>query len=190
MAKDGSMGMIIGLGVAAAAAYALYEYLQSACGVGGSMAGGSVCGFLSPLGIVPVATTAAAPAATSTQAAGLPTQTTATLTNVTAPGQPFAAGDSFSLLITGPMNTAVTGTASQNGATSSSTNFGTTNSAGQKLVTGTWDSTDVGTWIESWQAGSTTPATLSFSIAPAAGVSGIGYINRIPRGFINRRRLG
>jgi hypothetical protein len=183
---NSSLGTIIGLGVAAAAAYALYEYLQSACASGGSMAGGTVCGFLSPLGITPAAVSVAATTQGSTAAPVA--KTTATLTNVTAPGQPFAAGDNFQLLVTGPANSPVIGTASQNGAVTSSTNFGTTNSAGQFLTTGSWDSTDVGAWVESWQVGSATPASLVFSIA-GSGVSGLGAINRIPRGLIHRGKI-
>jgi hypothetical protein len=234
MAKDSPVGMIIGLGVAAAAAWALYEWLSTQCTTStSSLYGGSLCSDLSFLGFgTPAAaisnTTSSSTSSGSTSGSGTPavTQTTAKLTNLTAPGQPYAVGDSFQLVISGPPNQPVTGSASQNGAVSSSTNFGTTNSAGQLVITGTWGASDAGTWLEAWQVGNSAPAAVNFTIgggsapspvngtcpagyafvqpatgfppvpngapicSPIAGVSGIGYINRIPRGFINRRRTG
>jgi hypothetical protein len=101
--------------------------------------------------------------------------TTATITNVSRPGQSFQVGDSWSLLITGTPGVAVVGTASQNGAAPSSSNFETTNESGQLTLTGTFGAGDVGTWSESWLVGSGSPYTISFSVAnpvtPPANVS-------------------
>jgi hypothetical protein len=196
MAQSNAVGTIITLGVIGAAAWALYEWLSSQCSTpGSSLYGGSICGF-----IPGVTVSASTPATTSGATAGTPattaaattapavTQTTATLSNATSPGAPFAAGDNFQLVITGPANSPVVGTASQNGAVSSSTNFGTTNASGQLIITGGWGAGDVGSWQETWQVGTATPAALNFSIA-AAGVSGLSS-NRVPIGQIHRMRLG
>lgn len=187
---NNTTGTLITLGIVGAAAWALYEWLSSECSTSGSsLYGGTVCGFLTPLGIgtpAPASTPATTTTTSSTSPASTaPAVTTAVLTNLTAPGQPFAAGDSFQLVVTGPANSQVTGTASQNGAVTSSTNFGTTNASGQLVITGGWDSTDVGSWVESWQVGSATPAPLTFNIG-AAGVAGLRGINRIPMGVIHR----
>jgi hypothetical protein len=115
------------------------------------------------------------------------TQTTAVLSNATSPGAPFAAGDSFQLIVTGPPNSPVIGTASQNGAVSSSSPFGSTDANGQKIITGGWTAADIGNWQETWQVGSAAPAALNFSIA-ASGVSGLSS-NRVPIDQIHRMRF-
>jgi len=185
----GATGSIITLAIVGAAAYALYEWLLSQCETSGSsLYGGTICGMVPgvsiPVGTVPVTSTPL------TAAPALPAvvpPTTAVLTNVTKPNSAFQAGDSFQLLITGPPNSPVIGTASQNGAVTSSTSFGSTNASGQAIITGSWDSTDVGQWQESWQVGSSAPAPLSFQVY-AAGVSGLGFINRMPASFVNSPR--
>jgi hypothetical protein len=192
MAKDGAVGTIIGIGVFAAAAFALYEWLQSQCSTSGStLYGGSICGTLSNIGLAPVSVVAPLTTAASVVSApSVPTQTTAVLSNLTSPGQPYAVGDSFQLLVTGPPNQPVIGSASQNGNVTSSTNFGNTDANGQLIVTGSWGPGNAGSWVESWQVGSAAPASLTFTIAPS-GVAGLGSgSNRIARGLINRGSYG
>lgn len=176
MAKD-AMGSIITLAVVGAAAYALYEWLQSQCTtLGSSLYGGTICSF------VPGITVAAATAGTTATTPAAVTQTVAMLNNVSRPGQPFQAGDTYQLIISGPPSSAVSGTAQQNSAASSTSSFGSTNSQGQLVITGTYGAGDVGVWSESWTAGSAAPAQLNFSISAAPGVSGIG---QMPVSFVN-----
>lgn len=105
-----------------------------------------------------------------------PVVTTATLENTSAPGQPFVAGDSFTLTIIGSPGVAVNEISStQNGNSMGGAAFGSTDSTGTLLISGTFSQNDVGNWSESWQAGSGAPAILSFQVAasPSQG-SGSG----------------
>ena len=74
------------------------------------MPSGFICG------LVPGTTVAAKTTAPATIPAGptVPTATGATLNNVSRPGQPFQAGDTFQLIVTGPPNSTVMGTGQQN----------------------------------------------------------------------------
>ena len=102
--------------------------------------------------------------------------TTATLENTSAPGQPFVAGDSFTLTIIGSPGVAVNEISStQNGNSMGGAAFGSTDSTGTLLISGTFSQNDVGNWQENWQAGSGAPAILSFQVAasPSQG-SGSG----------------
>lgn len=94
-------------------------------------------------------------------------QTSVTLENVSNPGQPFQAGDSFQLTISGPANAAVTGSASQNGIAPSTSNQGTTNPSGQLIIQGNFGAGDVGTWQETWTVAGASPTQLSFTVAAA-----------------------
>jgi len=197
---DKTTGTLITVAVVGAAAYALYEYLLSQCNAGTPPSWLPFQCANIPGYIPPTATSAPTPIVSQPTGPAI-AATTAVLTNVTAPGQPYQAGDSFRLVITGPPNAPVIGTASQNGSVSSSTNFGNTDSTGTKIITGTWDATNVGQWQQAWQVGNSQPAALSFTIA-AKGVSGLGYIfqhpyvvklgqspfagNRIPMSLIHR----
>lgn len=93
------------------------------------------------------------------------TQTQAGIHNDTNPANVnlFQVGDSWTLTITGPPNTPVTGSATHNGATSTGS-FGSTDSSGTKVIKGTMDSSTVGSWSEVWQVGNTTPASINFSV--------------------------
>jgi hypothetical protein len=184
MQKDDMTGTLITLGIVGAAAYLLYEWLSSSCATNPT---GFLCGVFG-MGAPAVSaqtpttqTSSSGAASTSTQAPAA-VATTAVLTDITRPAGPFQAGDSFQLVITGPPNSQVIGTGSQNGAVSSSTNFGNTNANGTLIITGTWSAQNVGQWVESWQVGNSSPFPLSFTIQPAGGTSGI---NRIPAGLIN-----
>jgi hypothetical protein len=105
------------------------------------------------------------------------TATSAVLSNVSRPGQSFQVGDQWSLVISGDAGEAVTGSASQNGASVSSSNFGTTNESGQLTLGGTFGAGDVGTWSEVWQVGTGAAYPVSFTVSavssstPPANVS-------------------
>jgi hypothetical protein len=104
-----------------------------------------------------------------------PVVTTATLENTSAPGQPFVAGDSFTLTIIGSPGVAVNEISStQNGNSMGGAAFGSTDSTGTLLISGTFSQNDVGNWSESWQAGSGAPAQISFRVgaAPSQGSPG------------------
>jgi hypothetical protein len=192
-----STGTLVTLAVVGAAAYALYEYVLSQCNAGTPPSWLPFSCANIPGYVAAVPTPANTPASQPTGPAVA--NTTAVLTNVTAPGQPYQAGDSFQLVVTGPANAPVIGTASQNGSVSSSTNFGNTDATGTKIITGTWDATNIGQWQQAWQVGNSQPAALSFTIA-AKGVSGLGLFtpytvklgqspfagNRIPMNMIHR----
>ena len=101
----------------------------------------------------------------------------ATLANVSRPGQSFQVGDQFALTITGPPNSQVIEmNATQNGATvGSQWAAGTTDSTGKLVISNTFGSGDVGKWQEVWfvQGGTSTP-TVSFTVnaAPSGGGGG------------------
>jgi hypothetical protein len=114
----------------------------------------------------------AAPAAPTAAPTG------ATLVNSSRSGQPFQVGDNFRLVITGSPNQPVTGSATQNGVSSGTQSYGTTDATGQKVLTGTMDASTVGNWNEVWKVGAGVAANISFSVsqpgAPPSGGSGGG----------------
>jgi hypothetical protein len=136
-------------------------------------------GTTTPAVAAPVTT---APAAGATGTVSLPAATTVQLNDVsTGATGVYAAGDSFQLIVKGPPNQPVTGTASFNGGAVSSSQFGTTDANGQKIITGSWDSTDVGVWQETWQVGQAQPVSLNFTINPqGSGLQGMGNIVDLP----------
>lgn len=92
---------------------------------------------------------------------------TVSLLNTTAPNQPFQVGDSWSLQINGAPNSPVTDTASQNGASLGTTSYGSTDSNGNLFLSGTFDSSTVGTWVETWSVGGISAGPISFTVSPA-----------------------
>jgi hypothetical protein len=111
------------------------------------------------------------------------------LVNASRPGQSFQVGDTFQLTITGPPNTPILElSSSQNGTQRGGYAAGTTDSTGTLVISGTFDSPDIGTWQETWGyvtgtapaaagGGQTTQsASISFSVvaAPASGGSSQG----------------
>lgn len=90
---------LITLGVIGAAAYLAWQWLQSACGAGGSMTGNWMCGAL---GVSPAAAVAATPVTATFQQTGSNTGT---------------------ITVTGPANTPVTVNGEQVGTTNSSGSF-------------------------------------------------------------------
>lgn len=95
------------------------------------------------------------------------TPTTAVLTNLTAPGQQLEVGDQWQLVITGPANSSVTGSSTQNGGTPSTNNFGSTDSTGKLTLGGTFGPGDQGAWLETWTVSGGTSTQVSFVVAPA-----------------------
>jgi hypothetical protein len=96
------------------------------------------------------------------------------LQNSSRPGQPFQVGDNFLLTISGPPNAAVVNSATQNGVSVGSTNYGSTDGNGSFSLSGTMTPGTVGTWAETWTVG-TSSASLSFSVAAAnPGTTGSG----------------
>jgi hypothetical protein len=83
-------------------------------------------------------------------------------------------GDQWSLVITGSPNSPVTGSASQNGANPSTSNFGTTNSQGTLELTGTFGAGDVGFWQETYQVGTGTPHSIAFEVSAPPAPAGSG----------------
>jgi hypothetical protein len=101
---------------------------------------------------------------------------TVTFQNTSRPGQPFQVGDSWQLTIKGTANQPVSGTVSQNGKSLGTTAYGSTDSTGQLVLTGSMDSTTVGSWSELWTVGTTSAPVLTFSVssAPTPAPSGSG----------------
>ena len=113
----------------------------------------------------PIASPVSTPSAPVQATYSQPSPVTATLTNVSRPGQGFEAGDQFQLVIQGPPNAAVTGSSSQNGGPTSSSSYGSTNASGQLTIMGTFSQGNVGSWVESWSVAGGTTAQLSFTVA-------------------------
>jgi hypothetical protein len=107
------------------------------------------------------------PGLTTSSASSTPASVT--LTNVSRPGQPLAAGDGFLLTIKGAPNSPVVGSASQNGTSLGSTPWGNTDSTGVKQINGTMSAPNVGNWVETWTVGGGPPANLSFSVSASPG---------------------
>ena len=103
--------------------------------------------------------------------------TTAVLTNLTAPGGQLEVGDQWQLVITGPANSSVTGSSTQNGGAPSTNNFGSTDGSGRLTLGGNFGAGDAGSWLETWTVAGAKPAQVSFVVAqagnsnPAAGTS-------------------
>jgi hypothetical protein len=97
------------------------------------------------------------------------------------PNGPYQVGDQWTLTITGNPNTAVQGSASQNGAPMSTSNMGTTDTNGNLTLTGTFGAGDVGSWAESYLVGQGTPAPLNFTVnAPTASPGTLTMTNPGP----------
>ena len=95
----------------------------------------------------------------------------ATMVNTSRPGQPLAVGDSWTLTITGPANSPVSNTASQNGNSLGTTPYGSTNGSGVFSLNGTATASTVGTWSETWSVGGVSAPALNFTVsaAPSSG---------------------
>jgi hypothetical protein len=107
---------------------------------------------------------------------GAGVQPIVTLTNTSRPGQPFQVGDNFSLVIRGAPGQPVSGTATQNGTSLGTSQYGTTDQSGVKSITGTMGVANVGSWSELWTVGAAGAPVLNFTVtaAPAGGGGGGG----------------
>jgi hypothetical protein len=109
--------------------------------------------------------------------------TTATLENLSSPGDGFIVGDQFQLTITGSPNSTVTEVSStQNGSSMGGYSPGSTDASGSLVITGTFGQSDLGYWTETWQVGSGPTATINFSIIPAAVLEGTSGGSNTPTG--------
>lgn len=86
----------------------------------------------------------------------------------------FNVGDSWQITVTGPPNSQVVASATQNGASLGSTSMGVTNSQGQLVLAGTMGSSQVGNWVETWTVGGQSAGSISFSVAASGSTSGNG----------------
>jgi hypothetical protein len=104
---------------------------------------------------------------------GAPTSTgnyTIILSNQTRIGQQnFVVGDTFQVNASGPPNSPVTITGSQNGVDFGTVNVGSTDSNGVFMLSGTEGPDAVGQWIENWSIGGQLVATFQFIVAPSGG---------------------
>ena len=95
------------------------------------------------------------------------TPATATLVNTSRPGQSPQVGDSWQLTITGAPNSPVTDSATQNGTSLGTTPYGSTDANGNFSLSGTFDSSSIGTWVETWSVGGSQASPISFTVAAA-----------------------
>ncbi|HLJ76890.1 MAG TPA: hypothetical protein VKT75_05730 [Acidobacteriaceae bacterium] len=91
-----------------------------------------------------------------------------TLQNVTRVGQQnFVVGDTFQVNASGPPNSEVTITGTQNGNDFGTANVGQTDSQGNFTLSGVEGPDAVGQWVENWFIGGQLVATFMFIVAPA-----------------------
>jgi hypothetical protein len=97
----------------------------------------------------------------------------------------FSVGDSWQITVTGPPNSPVWISGSQNGIAFPTYQIGTTDSNGTYTTTGTMGTANIGSWYELWEVGAAGPpvavqqvASINFTVsaapAPAGGGSGSG----------------
>lgn len=112
--------------------------------------------------------------------------TTAYIQNLTSgDSSHFTVGDAWRIVITGTPNSPVSSTASQNGATSTSS-YGTTDGNGQFSLSGTMGAGAMGNWTEQWSVGGVPAPTLGFTVtAPSPGATGSSSANPFAGGPVN-----
>lgn len=144
MAKDSS-GIIL---LVAGGAVAWYGYTQgwftSLLGTTSSSSGGSTSGGSSG-GAVPLSVSI--------------------VNNTSGNASTFRIGDNFTVTVTGPPNSPVTLSGTQNGSPFGPVTQGTTNASGKLVVTGTMPSQNVGPWVETWSVGGASAGTISFTVS-------------------------
>lgn len=87
----------------------------------------------------------------------------------------FNVGDPWQITISGPPNSQVAVSGTQNGASvGTATPMGTIGSGGTLVLTGTMGAPQVGNWTESWTVGGQNAGSISFSVAAPSGSSGGG----------------
>jgi hypothetical protein len=93
------------------------------------------------------------------------------ITNASRPGQTFQVGDSFTVVVIGPPNSPVAVTGTQNGTSTGTTPFGSTDGSGRFTVGGSMTPDTVGSWSEVWTVGGIAAPTVTFSVAAAPGAA-------------------
>jgi len=84
----------------------------------------------------------------------------------------YAVGDTWTMQISGATpNSPVSISASQNGTALGTTPFGNTDANGNWSLSGTFDSTTIGSWVETVMIGGASVGTVSFTISQAVATS-------------------
>lgn len=96
---------------------------------------------------------------------------TATFTNLSRPSG-YVVGDSWRIDLTGPPNSPVSVSATQNGTSLGTTPMGSTDANGRASLTGSFASGTVGNWRELFTIGSAPAPLLAFTVTAAAAPSG------------------
>ena len=106
----------------------------------------------------------AAPAAGSSGGSGA---LSVKIVNNTAGGSAstFRIGDSYTVTVTGPPNSPVTVSGTQNGVAFGPSAQGNTNASGVLTVTGTMPSNNTGPWVENWSVGGVNAGSISFTVS-------------------------
>lgn len=81
----------------------------------------------------------------------------------------FNVGDSWTITVTGPPNSAVTAGATQNGTSLGTSPMGTIDSRGQLVITGTMAAAQVGSWVETWNVAGKQVGNIAFAVVAPAG---------------------
>lgn len=117
---------------------------------------------------------AAAPAAPTTQSS-LPAAAIApsvTLANLTNPGSTqFNIGDQWVIAVTGPPNTAVSVSATQNSIPLGTTPMGYTDGTGRLSLSNVVGDAQVGAWSETWIVGTQALAPITFNVSSASDIA-------------------
>jgi len=108
-----------------------------------------------------------------TPAAGAPAVSVKLVNGSGGSSSSFNVGDSWQVIVTGPPNSAVSASASQNGTSLGTSPMGTIAANGQLVLQGTFAASQVGQWTETWTVAGKNAGSVSFSVA-APGSSGGG----------------
>jgi hypothetical protein len=108
---------------------------------------------------------------------------TVTFTNLTRASSGLQVGDTWRIDITGPPNSPVAVTSTQNGKSLGTTPMGKTDASGRYSLTASADASTVGDWREMWTVGTAAAPLLAFTVAAAsAQTSGGGSSAGAPAG--------
>lgn len=110
----------------------------------------------------------------STQPANpsVPLAPSVTLTNLTNPGSAtFNIGDQWAITVTGPANTPVSVSASQNSIPLGTTPMGTTDATGRLALSAVIGAAQVGAWSETWIIGNQALSPITFNVSSASDLS-------------------
>jgi hypothetical protein len=103
-----------------------------------------------------------APAAGSTPQVALSANI---VNNTSGSASAFRIGDAFTVTVTGPPNSLVTVSGTQNGSAFGPISQGTTNANGVLVITGTMPEQNVGLWVEHWSVGGANAGSISFTVS-------------------------